>query len=259
MQISSSNKDRRNTLVLRIKRLRIHRFHNLFPAKLKISEYSPKQEDLSKRKASPFPQLIAIPYSQPRKMSEPIPESVPQSQVPRSHQPKKRVASTPSAQQASLLTSLFSKPDREITLPPPPSGGKSSQSLPPPPEIVANVQGSSAGAGSGEFHVYKASRRREYERVKLMEEEVAREEADKGFVVRRDELKRRDAQRTEKRRKKREKTKGRKGGGDRKEGDRESEAEGIEAMELTRGEEDQKRETEMKGVEGAGLIICDDD
>ena len=36
---------------------------------------------------------------------------------------------------------------------------------------MKNVQGSSAGAGSGEFHVYKASRRREYERLKIMEEE----------------------------------------------------------------------------------------
>lgn len=96
--------------------------------------------------------------------------------------------------------------------------------------------------------------------MKLMEEEVAREEADKGFVVKRDELRRRDAERTEKRRKKREKTKGRKGGGeDRKEGDPGSEAEVIEPMEVTRGEEGQQRQTEMKGVEGAGLIICDDE
>lgn len=39
--------------------------------------------------------------------------------------------------------------------------------------MMKNVQGSSAGAGSGEFHVYKASRRREYERLKLMEDEAA--------------------------------------------------------------------------------------
>ena len=41
-----------------------------------------------------------------------------------------------------------------------------------PREMMKNVQGSSAGAGSGEFHVYKAARRREYERLKLMEEET---------------------------------------------------------------------------------------
>lgn len=106
--------------------------------------------------------------------------------------------------------------------------------------------------------------------MKLMEEEVAREEADKGFVVKRDELRRRDAERTEKRRKKREKNKGRKGGGgggggdsSKKEtdGDNGSEAEMIEVstMEVTRGEEGQQRQTEMNRVEGAGLIICDDD
>jgi hypothetical protein len=40
----------------------------------------------------------------------------------------------------------------------------------PPREMMKNVQGSSAGAGSGEFHVYKAGRRREYERLKLLDE-----------------------------------------------------------------------------------------
>ena len=35
---------------------------------------------------------------------------------------------------------------------------------------MKNVQGSSAGAGSGEFHVYKQSRRREYERLKIMDD-----------------------------------------------------------------------------------------
>ncbi|KAL7417852.1 hypothetical protein BDY24DRAFT_373108 [Mrakia frigida] len=40
--------------------------------------------------------------------------------------------------------------------------------------MMKNVQGSSAGAGSGEFHVYKQNRRREYERLKLMDEKAAR-------------------------------------------------------------------------------------
>lgn len=38
--------------------------------------------------------------------------------------------------------------------------------------MMKNVQGSSAGAGSGEFHVYKQNRRREYERLKLMDEKA---------------------------------------------------------------------------------------
>lgn len=40
--------------------------------------------------------------------------------------------------------------------------------------MMKNVQGSSAGAGSGEFHVYKQNRRREYERLKLMDEKAAK-------------------------------------------------------------------------------------
>jgi uncharacterized membrane protein YgcG len=75
------------------------------------------------------------------------------------------------------------------------------------------VQGSSAGAGSGEFHVYKASRRREYERIKMMEEEVERENMDRDFERRRKEMRRLDEERTEKRRRKREKAAKRRGAG----------------------------------------------
>ncbi|CAZ84027.1 unnamed protein product [Tuber melanosporum] len=100
-------------------------------------------------------------------MSEPIPEAIPTSQDPRNKRPTKRRALSPASAQATALTNLFSKPDREIHMPTNPK----TKVLPPPPEIVTNVQGSSAGAGSGEFHVYKAARRREYERIRLMEEE----------------------------------------------------------------------------------------
>lgn len=42
------------------------------------------------------------------------------------------------------------------------------------PEFVRNVMGSSAGAGSGEFHVYRHLRRKEYARQKCIQEKSHR-------------------------------------------------------------------------------------
>ena len=139
-------------------------------------------------------------------MSEPIPESVPTSADPRSKRPLKRRALTPVSEQATEIQTLFKDPSKDIKIPDP-SKKKTSASLPAPPEIVANVQGSSAGAGSGEFHVYKASRRREYERVKLMDEELKKEKADEEYQRKLEEAKRRDEEKTDKNRKRREKRK----------------------------------------------------
>src|SRR5438034_7295374 len=139
-------------------------------------------------------------------MSEPIPESVPTSQDPRSKRPLKRRALTPVSEQATQIDSLFKDPAREIRIPNI-SKPRTSASLAPPPEIVANVQGSSAGAGSGEFHVYKASRRREYERMRLMEEELKTEKSNEEFERKREEARRKDEAKTEKNRRKREKRK----------------------------------------------------
>ncbi|KAF3492274.1 uncharacterized protein GIQ15_01791 [Arthroderma uncinatum] len=143
-------------------------------------------------------------------MSEPIPESIPTSQDPRSKRPTKRRALTPLSEQANEIKTLFKDPSKEIRIPEP----SKARTLAPPPEIIANVQGSSAGAGSGEFHVYKASRRREYERIKLMDEELKKEKDELEFNKAREEARRKDEEKTEKNRKKREKrkkTKGKKG------------------------------------------------
>ena len=138
-------------------------------------------------------------------MSENIPESIPTSADPRSKRPTKKRALGPSKLQADV-EALFAKPDREIYIP----GAEPQKGVAPPPEIVANVQGSSAGAGSGEFHVYKASRRREYERLRLMDEQVKKEEDEAEFQKRKAEQERQDRDKTEKNRAKREKARARK-------------------------------------------------
>ena len=201
-------------------------------------------------------------------MSEPIPESIPTSADPRSHRPTKRRALTPTTAQAASLNALFSKPDVEIPLP---SSALTTKSrVAAPPEIVANVQGSSAGAGSGEFHVYKASRRREYERVKAMDEEVEKEKADREFETQREEKRKRDEERTERNRKKRMKKKGK---GGKKETD-EDEADNMvgvkkrpmipaRALGATNGGSEQPEEDPtgqpQRVVEATGVVIHDDD
>lgn len=72
--------------------------------------------------------------------------------------------------QAAALEKLLADPDKPVHIP----QGSRERGIRPPKDMIRNVQGSSAGAGSGEFHVYKESRRREYERLKLMDEADAK-------------------------------------------------------------------------------------
>ncbi|KAK4190146.1 putative duf1168 domain protein [Podospora australis] len=128
------------------------------------------------------------------------------SRDPTSSRPLKRSRRplSPTSSQAATLQSLFANPDQTISIPTS-SSGPLKKALPPPPEIVTNVQGSSAGAGSGEFHVYKAARRREYERLRQMDEEVKAETEKEKFERERKEREERDAEKTRKNREKREK------------------------------------------------------
>lgn len=194
-------------------------------------------------------------------MSEPIPESVPTSADPRSKRPikKRLVNQTATSTQAASLDALFAKPDQDIRLPHEARRAGASA----PPEIVSNVQGSSAGAGSGEFHVYKASRRREYERLRAMDEEVAAERDGEVWDRERREREERDREKTRRNREKREKLKlkkGKKGGkGEEGEGGEKSAKAGIKAR--VDGVRDMAEEgVEAKAaVEEIGVIIHDDD
>lgn len=137
-------------------------------------------------------------------MSANTPDSVPTSS---NHRPAKKARLTPNSAQSAQVEALFANPDREIKLPSGPKGAVAQA----PPEIVANVQGSSAGAGSGEFHVYKASRRREYERLRIMDEEVEKEERDREWEEKRAKAREEEEEKVRKNREKREKAKARKG------------------------------------------------
>jgi hypothetical protein len=195
-------------------------------------------------------------------MSEPGPTSVPTSADPRSKRPTKRRALSPNSAQASAVSHLFKNPEREIKLP----TGPKTRGLPPPPEIVANVQGSSAGAGSGEFHVYKASRRREYERLRLMDEEVRKEEEKREFEKKIEEMRKKDEEKTSKNRKRRMKKK------EKKDGVKDKEMTDVDRIQAANGKKiDANKDGETNGgnnedetaaipaVQDEGLVIHDDD
>ncbi|KAL5485455.1 hypothetical protein ACEPAI_8097 [Sanghuangporus weigelae] len=90
---------------------------------------------------------------------------------------KNRHAPSAVEKQRMQLERLLKDPSKPAYIPPPPK----EKTIRPPREMMKNVQGSSAGAGSGEFHVYKAARRREYERLKVMDETVQKEMVEREF------------------------------------------------------------------------------
>ncbi|TID26922.1 DUF1168-domain-containing protein [Venturia nashicola] len=197
-------------------------------------------------------------------MSEPGPDSIPTSADPRSKRPLKKRALTPVSKQAENLEALFAHPEKQINLSAP--GAKT---LAPPPEIVANVQGSSAGAGSGEFHVYKASRRREYERVKMMDDEAQKQEDDREWELKREEQRKKDEEKQIKNKKRRQKAKQRsnkkKGGssGDDTKMDVDTSKSDSKAQAQTNIEDEVEQTAsvggEVQAIEENGITIHDED
>ncbi|KAG8948505.1 hypothetical protein FRC04_009714 [Tulasnella sp. 424] len=128
--------------------------------------------------------------------------------IPEEALPVNRHAPTPLEQQRLQVAKLLKDPTKEVHIPKPPK----EKSLRAPREMMKNVQGSSAGAGSGEFHVYKQSRRREYERLKLMDEtsqkEAEQAEFERKKREREEEAEAKTAKNRAKRMKKKQKGKG---------------------------------------------------
>ncbi|CEF67205.1 PRKR-interacting protein 1 [Strongyloides ratti] len=75
------------------------------------------------------------------------------------------------------------------------------------PDFVRNVVGSSAAAGSAEFHIFRNNRRREYERLEFIDKHAKKEELDKEYYLKRKQIEEEEAERTAKKRAKRQKRK----------------------------------------------------
>ncbi|KAF7973720.1 hypothetical protein HWV62_14414 [Athelia sp. TMB] len=118
--------------------------------------------------------------------------------------PANRHALTAVERQRAQLDRLLKDPAKPAFVPAAPK----EKSVRPAREMMKNVQGSSAGAGSGEFHVYKASRRREYERLKLLDETSQKELETAEFERKRKEAEDLAEAKTAKNRAKRQKKKG---------------------------------------------------
>ncbi|XP_024880233.1 PRKR-interacting protein 1 homolog isoform X2 [Temnothorax curvispinosus] len=101
------------------------------------------------------------------------------------------------------LMKLMKNADKPVMLPERPKA----KNTPSVPEFVRNVMGSSAGAGSGEFHVYRHLRRKEYARQKFIQEKAHKEHLDDEYHQKLEEYKRLSEEATAKKRAKRLKKK----------------------------------------------------
>lgn len=108
------------------------------------------------------------------------------------------------------------------------------------PSFVRNVMGSSAGAGSGEFHVYRHLRRKEYARQKQIQEKSRAEELNDEFQDKLERNRQEAEERTAKKRAKRLKKKKAKQSGRGKKPRKEQESDKSESEE----------EEEEEGEEG---------
>lgn len=98
---------------------------------------------------------------------------------------------------------LMRKPDKPVFIPEKKKEWKPRQA----PEFVRDVMGSSAGAGSGEFHVYRHIRRREFAREEYLNKVDKKQKLDEEFLIKREENTKKAEEATARKRAKRQRKK----------------------------------------------------
>ncbi|KXJ15973.1 PRKR-interacting protein 1 [Exaiptasia diaphana] len=98
---------------------------------------------------------------------------------------------------------LMKDPDKNVPIPEKRKEWKPTD----PKDFVRFVMGSSAGAGSGEFHVYRATRRRENNRTEYLEREAKQEAENEDYKKKLEENKLKAEEKTAKKRAKRQRKK----------------------------------------------------
>eukprot|EP00040_Diaphanoeca_grandis_P010445 m.53456 g.53456 ORF g.53456 m.53456 type:complete len:171 (-) comp21765_c0_seq1:49-561(-) len=88
-----------------------------------------------------------------------------------------KIFKTIAEEQAWRLSKLMEQPDKEACIPEPPKEREQRG----PREFNPNVMGSTAGAGSGEYHVYRQDRAKEHARLKHMDKVAEKNEQEKEF------------------------------------------------------------------------------
>ncbi|ODV92511.1 hypothetical protein CANCADRAFT_87626 [Tortispora caseinolytica NRRL Y-17796] len=117
------------------------------------------------------------------------------------------------SQLAKTIDQLLSAPEKEIDLSALHSPRQTSlptrqiveDAIGAPRDMMKVVHGSTAAFNSGQFHIYKREKRRESERLRILEEVDAEKRKQTDFLARRAEKELEDQRRTEKNRKRRRK------------------------------------------------------
>lgn len=104
-------------------------------------------------------------------------------------------------EQAWRIEQMMKNPEKESCIP----EAKKERAPRKPRDFNPNVMGSTAGAGSGEFHVYRADRAKEYERLRYMDRKDSEAKAQAAFEDRVKRKQQEDDDRTAKKRAKRKK------------------------------------------------------